>query len=106
MRRAFDLEVFTKVMVVLLQRFDQQVIHWKPDWPAPVGVTSKNLGARFRRLVINATGMPVHLHFVGMLLMVAGESANAVRRKKFRFIQHAAKYPLQLLAIRQRKQPA
>ena len=31
-----ELKVLTIIMMKALERFDQKVIHWKPDGPAPV----------------------------------------------------------------------
>jgi len=37
----------------LLQRFNDQEVHRKPDRPAPVGVAAEKLGTGLRRLVID-----------------------------------------------------
>src|SRR5258708_20117110 len=36
MRGALDFEVFAVIVVKLLQRFHEQIVHGKPDGPAPV----------------------------------------------------------------------
>ena len=40
-----------KVVMKLLQRFDQQVVDRKPHRPAPVGVAAEEPGIGLRRLV-------------------------------------------------------
>src|SRR5213594_4608044 len=41
-----------------------------------------------------------------MVLVVARKSANAVRRKKFRLVQHAAEHALELFAVHEGEEPA
>src|SRR2546425_6809547 len=40
-RRAFYFEVVAVVVMELLERFDNQVVKRKPDWPAPVRVAAE-----------------------------------------------------------------
>src|SRR5229473_1678676 len=74
--------------------------------PPPVRIPPKEPRRGFRRLVLHAAGVSVHVHFVRMVLVKARKSAHPVRRKKLRFVQHAAEHALELLAAHQRKQPA
>src|SRR5438874_8696128 len=56
----------SEIIVKSLQRFDQQVIHWKPNWTAPIGIASKQTGARFGRLVLYAMLVPANPEDVGI----------------------------------------
>src|SRR5438067_1624327 len=40
-RWAFYFEFVAVVVMELLERLDNQVVNWKPDWPAPVRVATK-----------------------------------------------------------------
>src|SRR5438034_941607 len=40
-RRAFHFEFVAVVVMELLERFDNQVVKRKPDWPAPVRVAAE-----------------------------------------------------------------
>ena len=42
--RKFDLEVLAQIVMKLLQRFDKQEVHRKPDRTAPVGIAAKKSG--------------------------------------------------------------
>src|SRR6266567_9626902 len=39
--RAFYFEVVAVVVMELLERFDNQVVNRKPDWPAPIRVAAR-----------------------------------------------------------------
>ena len=58
-----------EVVMELLQRFDQQVVHREPDRPAPVRVAAEQAGARFGRLVVHAILRAVHRQHVGVILV-------------------------------------
>src|SRR5690348_13233854 len=36
-----DLEVVAQIVMKLLQRLDQQVVHWEPNRPPPIGVPAE-----------------------------------------------------------------
>src|SRR5260370_26536171 len=78
MRRAFHFEIFAVVVMKLLQRFDQEIIHRKPDRPAPVRISTEKARRRLRRLVFNPAQISVDVHFVGMVRMVARQPAHAI----------------------------
>ncbi len=40
-RGKFDFEIVSQIVMEFLQRFDQQVVHGKPDRTAPVGISAK-----------------------------------------------------------------
>src|SRR6266699_3685940 len=46
--------VIAVVVIEFLERLNKQVVKRKPDWAAPIGVTSKQFGVRFSRLVLHA----------------------------------------------------
>src|SRR6266446_1989750 len=98
MRGALDFEIFAVVVVKFLERFHEQIVDWKPNGPPPVRISAKETCRGFGRLVVNAVGVSVHVDFVRMVLVVARESPHSVWRKKLRFVQHAAKHALELLA--------
>src|SRR5580704_11125878 len=66
---ALHFEILTVVVVELLKRFHQEIIHREPDGTAPVRIASENAGGRFRRLIGNAACIAVHVNFVGMVLV-------------------------------------
>src|SRR5690606_21537315 len=61
-----DFEFVAEVMVVLLQRFDHEVVDRKPDRAAPVGVAAEQAGGGFGGLVINAVGFAVNHEVEGI----------------------------------------
>src|SRR5580658_3166200 len=105
-RREFHFEVLAVVMVVLLQGFDQEIVHREPDGAAPVGIAAKNAAGGFGGFVVYAVDVAIDLDFIGMIEVVARERANAIGRQKLGFVKHAAEDALQLFTIRERKQAA
>ena len=57
----FHLQFVAEIMMEPLQRFDHQIIHRKPDRPAPVGVSAEHSGGAIPR-VRNPRGIPVRRH--------------------------------------------
>src|SRR6267378_2965833 len=106
MRGTFNFEVLAVVMVIFLERFHQQIVNRKPDGPAPVRIPAKKARGGFGRLVLDAADISVHLNFVRMILVVARKGAHTIRRKKFRFVQHAAEHALELFAVHEREETA
>ena len=72
----------------LLQRFNEQKIHWEPDRSARLKVAAEQAGARLRRL--SRPDIPCHrpLAYTGDRGEKREERADAVGRKKFILIQH------------------
>src|SRR5580700_4124026 len=97
--REFDFEVFTIIVVVFLQGFDEEIVHGEPDGAAPVGIAAKNTAGGFSRLVIDAADMVIDLDFVRVIEVITGEGANAIGRKEFSFVEHSAENALQLFAV-------
>src|SRR6516165_7210050 len=91
-------------MVELLKRLNEEKVDRHPDGTAPVGVTAEDAGGGFGRLVAHTIDVAVEVNFVGMIEVVARKGAYPVRGKKFRFVKHARKDTLELLAIDKGKQ--
>src|ERR1700683_1093621 len=99
--RAFNLEILAIVMMKLLQRLDQEIVHGKPDGPAPVRISAEHRVGRFRGFVLHATGMAVDGHLVGMIEVVARQCADAIGGQKLSLVEHPQQHALQLLAADQ-----
>src|SRR5262245_35491355 len=81
---AFDYEVVvvaivSEVLVILLQRFDNQEIDREPHRPAPIGVAAEQPGLRFRRLVIDSVLDALDVDPIRIVLMEARKRADAIR---------------------------
>src|SRR6516225_9690105 len=92
-------------MVELLKRLDEEKVDRHPDGTAPVGVAAEKGGGGLSRLVIHTIDTAVDISFVGMIEVVAQKGAHPVGREKFRFVEHARKDSLELLAVDKGKQP-
>src|SRR5439155_10560490 len=79
MRGALHFEVFAVVVMIFLERLDQEIVDRKPDWPAPVRISAEEAGRGFRRFVADAVHISVHVNFVGMILVKTRKGAHAVR---------------------------
>ena len=103
-RRALHLEIFAKIMVKLLQRFDQQIVHRKPDRPPPVRISAEQTGRRFGRLVVHAACCAVH---AAPRTDGPGDTAKARERRTAKEIPFSSsmrlQHPPQLLAVHQRQ---
>src|SRR6478752_3873875 len=62
-RRTLHLEILAIVMMELLQRLNQQVVHRHPDRPPPVRIHADERRGRFRRLIVHLVHVTVHVHF-------------------------------------------
>src|SRR5260370_14836153 len=67
MRRAFHFEIFAVVVMKLLQRFHQKIIHRKPDGPSPVRISTEKARRRLRRLVFNPVQISVNIPSLRLL---------------------------------------
>src|SRR6476659_4406385 len=65
----FDFEIIPQVVMKFLQGFNKQIVHRKPDWSPPVGISAEEPGSGFSRLVINSVDLIVHCQSVGMVAM-------------------------------------
>ena len=43
----FDFEVLAIIMVILLQGFDEEIVQWKPDGTAPIGIATEDSAGGF-----------------------------------------------------------
>src|SRR5438067_897565 len=64
-----DLHSLTVVMVIALQRLDDEKVNRKPNWAAPVRVSAKQIVSRFSRLVIDHMLLTCDLHAEGLITM-------------------------------------
>ncbi len=73
-----NLKVVAKVVMELLERLDQQVVHRKPDGAAPVLISTEQPGRRLAGLVIHAVLHSVHMEGVGVAPMELRQGTDAV----------------------------
>src|SRR6266851_7266768 len=97
-RGAFDFEILAVIVVKFLEGFDEEIIHRKPDWSAPVRIAAKQSSRGLSGFVVDAIGISVHVNFVGMVFVVARKGAHAIRREEFRLVKHAVEHTLEMLA--------
>src|SRR5260370_24409300 len=93
MRGALDFKIFAVVVVEFLQGFHEQIVHRKPDGPAPVGISAKEACRGFGGLVVNAGGGSVHVRLLRSVLMEAGKSTHSLSPKNLRFLPTSANDP-------------
>src|SRR4029077_7762915 len=96
---ALYLEILAQVVMELLQRFDQQVVHRKPDRTAPVRVAAEQPGGGLSRFVVRAVFHAVYAKPVRVVAMELREATNAVRREKLAFVQHELQNAAQLVLV-------
>src|SRR5258708_37660089 len=89
MRGALYFEIFAVVVVKFLQGFHEQIVHGKPDGPAPIEIYAKEAGRGLGRLVVDAVGVSVYVNLVRMVRVEAPECRHSIRAKKLRFCQPA-----------------
>src|SRR5262245_33842080 len=90
-------------VVELLQRLDQQIVHWEPDGAAPVRVAAKQPGGGLRWLVIHTVFRTVDRQDVWVRAMQPGEGSNPVGRQKFSLIEHILQHTRELVACGNRE---
>src|SRR5215475_12082480 len=83
--RAFDLEVVAvaivrEVLVIFLQRFDDQEVDREPHRPAPIRVAAEQPGLRLGRLVIYTVLDALDVDLIRVVLMEARKRADAIGR--------------------------
>ena len=105
-RGTFDFIIVAQKEVKLLQRLDKQVIDRQPNRSTPIGIAAEQSRTRFRRFVVDSIFRAVDRHFIRMIRMITGQSANAEWRQKLLFIEHIAQHAFQPVAINQRKKTA
>ncbi len=77
--------------MVLLKRFNDKIIHWKPYGTPPIGVPPEIRHCRFGRVIVNPIRMGVGVKNIGASLMDLRQRTNSVWGKKFVFIKHNSK---------------
>src|SRR5467141_1720588 len=85
---ARDLEIVAEEVMVLLQRLDDEEVDGKPHGPAPVGFSPKGSGCGLRRIIAHTVFLTAHGDHIGMILVIAGQGANAVRGEKLLLVEH------------------
>src|SRR3974377_2408798 len=102
------LKVVPVVVVKLLQGFDDQKIHRKPDWPSPIGVSSEQPRPRFRRFVIHAKRLACCRKptTIWIFFVTARDGSDSKVGKNFRWLMHSLQEELHAMSAEQRRQPS
>ena len=90
--RALHLEVVAEVMMELLQRFDEQIVHREPDRTPPIGIAAEQTGAPIRPAHSPRGIRAVRAQDVRVFTVDPRDRANAVRREELLLIQHVAEH--------------
>src|SRR3984893_1519766 len=91
--RAFDLKIVTVKKMVAFEGLKNQVVDWKPDRTSPIGITAEQIGITLARYIIDTIFLAVGPEDVGSGRVNFRKRANAVRRKKFIFVQKIFENP-------------
>src|SRR6516165_148965 len=105
-RWTLHFEIVAVVVVELLERFNDQVIHRHPDRSAPIRVSAKESRRGLAGLILDREALPIPLERIWTIAVVPREGAHAIVRQEFRFVEHAAKQLFHAAAPEQRQQPA
>src|SRR5688572_23820572 len=79
-RGALDAYFVTVEMVIPFQSLDDEIVHRKPDRPAPIGIAAKQAGCGLARRVIHTMLLTIGLQHEGVIAMKARQRPYAVRR--------------------------
>ena len=93
-------------MVEFLKRLDNEEVHRKPDWAAPVRVAAEQAAGRFSRFIFQAVFHVTDAQRVRMVLVILRHCADSVGRQKLVLIQHVSQHAAKLVAIEDRYQAA
>src|SRR5258706_9501524 len=102
--RTFDFEIIAVVAVELLERFDEQKVHWHPDRAAPVGVAAEDAGLGLGGPVGDFMHHAAASEAKRLVLVDFGERADAVVGKKLGFVEHPAEQAFHAMTAQQREQ--
>ena len=86
---ALHFEVIAVIPVELVEGFDDEIVDRHPNRPAPIGVSTEQIGCRFSGNIADAEDMPRVLEGVRGLFVEFRYGANAVIREELRLVQHA-----------------
>src|ERR1700691_5842351 len=76
--RKLNSKIVTEIVVELLQGFDQEEIHRKPDGATPVRIASEQSGQRFARLIVHPVLGSVDVEYVRIFSVVQGQPADSI----------------------------
>ena len=82
-RRIFDREGVAVKVMISLKRLDDEIVGWKPDGPAPVGIAAEHVGVRLAGRVANFIGMTSVPEDEGVFGMGFRKRADAVSGEEF-----------------------
>src|SRR3979409_1019329 len=85
-------------MVKFLQRFDEEIIKWKPDRATPVRVAAEQAGSRFTGVVIYDLLFAAYVQNVRMIFVKFADRSDTVGAQKLFRIKHAAQQTLHAMA--------
>src|SRR4029453_227419 len=93
-------------MVVALEGLDDQVVHGKPDRPAPVAVAAEQEAVRFGRLVADLLALAATLEDVRPPFVNPRERANAVGGEELILVEQVLKHADEAILGWNRQEPA
>src|SRR5215204_4738795 len=91
--RTLYFELVAKVMVKLLQGFNEKKVHRKPDGAAPIRVATEQAGRRLCRLISHRVLTAVDGQHVRLVFVGTGKRTDAMGSQELRFIQHERQDP-------------
>ena len=74
-------------IMVTPKRFDEEIVHGKPDWAAPIGVSSEHFSLRFGGFVADGVVDPTDGQTIGRLAVHFGKRSNAEGGEEFFFVE-------------------
>ena len=102
-RRAFDLEVLAQIVVVLLQRFDQQEVQRKPHRTAPVGIAAEQRAGRLGGRVVERKRLAVQVERERMVGVELGHRSHAMRTQHGGGVEHRHQDARELVGVDDRQ---
>src|SRR5687768_12068871 len=94
----FDLEVVSVIMMEALQRFNDEVIHRKPDRAPPVGVPPEQGSFRFTRCILHRKVDTVCMERKWILFINPGHCPHSIVGEEFIRVEHALEKGLHSVA--------
>src|SRR6185436_16127772 len=87
-RGTLNLERIAVVVVIALQRFDQQVIDREPDRATPVRASAEQVCVRLARRVFDGVLRAVVVERERRVQVYTRQGPNSIRRQEFVLVQH------------------